>query len=295
MRGVVGRAKTIGTQLLRRGPRQVLMTPPGTNGGNHMYLWTRAAVLREDVPTTYVQYRESQQAWLAEMPALQALCAARLGVTDRRLVRLGNVFGQSFTREQLDRFCHDYLLTSSRFSARIERMRGQVPAGTVTINVRRGDYYGTSHEAEFGMRIVPYVLAAVAYHARRGRVDRVQVVSDDLAWCEAELSSPLAAAGAQAVRFTRPGEDMFDDLAALAVSRRLVLANSTFSYWGAYLAGTLGTSPADVVAPFFHQRSTIDHKPSFHDPQWQVVTEIPGGWPSGNPLTQDRDTTSGAH
>ena len=66
-----------------------------------------------------------------------------------------------------------------------------VTPGTLTVNVRRGDYYGTVHEAEFGIRIVPYVAAALALQAARAPLGHVQVVSDDLPWCQANLAPTL--------------------------------------------------------------------------------------------------------
>ena len=46
---------------------------------------------------------------------------------------------------------------------------------------------------------------------------------------------------------------MFDDLAVLACAKRLILANSTFSYWGAFIAQVLGAQLENIVAPAFHQ------------------------------------------
>lgn len=266
-------------RLVRRGPRDVLYAHAATNGGNHLYLWMLAHTLRRANPQTYVQVVPSQAPWVAEFPALAELCLpGRMHVTDRRIARLGAGFDSDFTRSDLTDFTRARLLSSPSFTDRLAAAREVVTPGTLTVNIRRGDYYGTVHEAEFGIRIVPYVAAALALQAARAPLGHVQVVSDDLPWCQANLAPTLDEAGVTSASFTRPGTDMFDDIAALAVSRRLVLANSTFSYWGGYLATVLGTDPADVVAPYFHQRAFGQREPWFHDPAWSYVRDVPGGW-----------------
>ncbi len=253
-------------------------------GGNHLYQWMLAHSRRRENPQTYVRTTENQAAWLEEFPHLRELAVRPhdMHVTDRRSLALGQAFGSDFTRDELTDFCTTRLLASTSFSRRLTHLRETVSERIVTVNVRRGDYYGTPFEPEFGMRITPFVIQALNVLSRREAVDTVQLVSDDLGWCRASLAPALIARGVD-VRATRPGKDMFDDLAALAVSRRLVLANSTFSYWGAYLATVLGTRPEDVVCPFFHQRALSSGRPRFHDPQWSVVQRIEGGWQSATP------------
>ena len=264
--------------IVRRGPRDILRESNRLRGGNHLYLWMLASNMRAHNPLTFVEESDNQAVWFTEFPALIKLNGGRVRITDRRHLRLGQGFDSDFTREELISFCSSHLLSSPSFRCRLSRARDALLPGTLTVNVRRGDYYGTRHEPEFGMRIVPYVEHAVGIHANRGEVSRVQLVSDDLSWCENHLTSPLRALGVTETSFSRLGTSMMDDLATLAASRRLVLANSTFSYWGAYLATVLGTTTSDVVAPAFHQKAFGDATPWFHDPQWSLVRSLPGGW-----------------
>ena len=183
-------------RLVRRGPRDVLYAHAATNGGNHLYLWMLAHTLRRANPQTYVQVVPSQAPWVAEFPALAELCLpGRMHVTDRRIARLGAGFDSDFTRSDLTDFTRARLLSSPSFTDRRAAAREVVTPGTLTVNVRRGDYYGTVHEAEFGIRIVPYVAAALALQAARAPLGHVQVVSDDLPWCQANLAPTLDEAG----------------------------------------------------------------------------------------------------
>ncbi|MDU0348251.1 alpha-1,2-fucosyltransferase [Actinomyces sp. MRS3W] len=265
-------------RLVRRGPRDVVLTYPSHRGGNHLYSWLLADRLRADNPQTFTLWMPNQEAWLEEFPDLRALSVPRLRLTDRRLPWPGHRFGIDFSRDDLHRFCHERLLSSESFGRRAERACQELGEDALTINVRRGDYYGTSNEREWGMRIRPFVEEAIARHQKQEPVTRVQFVSDDLAWCERELAAALPPLGISSASFTRIGDSMFDDLATLAASRRLILANSTFSYWGAYLASVRGTDPARIVAPGFHQKEFGTRLPWFDDPQWTIVRDLPGGW-----------------
>ena len=71
---------------------------------------------------------------------------------------------------------------------------------------------------------------------------------------------------------------MFDDLAVLACAKRLILANSTFSYWGAFIAQVLGAQLENIVAPAFHQGGVPTASELWRDPRWNFIHEIDGGW-----------------
>lgn len=241
-----------------------------------MYQWLLADLLRPKGHQAYVQWTSNQEPWLAEFPALTPLTLrGRLRITDKRLLRLGQGFGSDFSRKELMSFCRRRLLTSASFERRLAGTTDLRAEDTVTINVRRGDYYGSENEPEFGMRIVPYIEVALAAQRERGAIKRVQIVSDDLVWCHEHLAPAFKGIESS---YERRGSGAFADLGALAASSRLILANSTFSYWGAYLATARGADPADIVAPAFHQRAFGAHRPWFHDPEWTIVETLPGGW-----------------
>jgi hypothetical protein len=94
------------------------------------------------------------------------------------------------------------------------------------------------------------------------------VVSDDSGWCRENLSWLVGAA--DAVEFSHNGPQR--DLARLASASRLILANSTFSYWGAYISDVVHDGSAgSVVAPRFHVRDLEQGRAWQLDPRWQVI------------------------
>lgn len=264
-------------RVIRRSKRKVIITYPAVGWGNHLFQFLQADIWRAAGEETYLLRTPNMAPWLEVFPSLADLSVARMRVLDRRAMVLGFRFGDEFTREQLQSFCRRQMLSSEQFASRIEAMEARIEPETVVINVRRGDYYGTHFEPEFGMRIDAYVREALRRQEDLAPVSNIQFISDDLSWCKENFGS---LEGSYSVSFTRPGLDMVDDLAALAAARRLILANSTFSYWGAYLSNTRGSSPEFVVAPGFHQKELVGKfaQPPFQDLAWSLIRELPGGW-----------------
>ena len=68
-----------------------------------------------------------------------------------------------------------------------------------------------------------------------------------------------------------------DHFVALATARRLILTHSTFGYWGAHFSnGLYGDNHADVIVPWFHDRTMWSGAASQLNPAWTVVKDIPG-------------------
>lgn len=135
--------------------------------------------------------------------------------------------------------------------------------GSVSVHVRRGDYESNpKHRTLFGL-LGPdhYAAAASELCRRRGEDLRFYVFSDDIAWCRGHLELP----GAAATTFvTDTGTDV-EDLMLMAACRDHVIANSSFSWWGAWL----GNAPDKlVVAPLRWA----------NDPAVESADRIPPGW-----------------
>lgn len=133
------------------------------------------------------------------------------------------------------------LLTPSDASVQLaQRLYGDVlSAGEVTaVHVRRTDYL--LHDRVYRQLTPDYY--AEALQDRRGPLI---VFSDDPAWVRAELA------------FLEPdvvsdGPPDFVDLTCMSLCARHVIANSSFSWWGAFLSGSTAVSyPATWYTPDF--------------------------------------------
>lgn len=255
----------------RRGdPRLVVWTPPALGGGNHLYMWLYAHARRRAGEDVRVLAQPGMEAWLHMFPALAPLTVARADVPWR--ARREEVWNQSYDhsgRAVLDAFLDDALLSSPRFSA----LLADTPAAPAVVNMRRGDYYAdAAFRAQYGMDIRAYLAEALPL---AGIGDGpITVVSDAPEWCRETL--PRWFPGP---RWEVPGREhgMFGDLAHLARAERLVLANSTFSYWGGYLCERLAARDgraAAVVAPRFHVRTIHGGAAWQLSPTWRVVDNV---------------------
>lgn len=257
----------------RPAARQVQFTPPAVRGGNILYFWQWAYLEQARGRRASVLATEHMEDWLAEFPALQRLTVERSRVRplDARVFATRHHVGQSFTLEQNAEFCRWLLRESPSFSRHLDSAQSQLDERTCVVNVRRGDYYSNPEfHRQFAIDIVAHVRSAIEALTEAGRSSEdILVVSDDPAWCREHLPLPSPP------RFLEHRSCLFDDLAALAASRTLVLANSTFSYWGSHLARSLDDRHL-AVAPPYHQRAPdgrlID---DLFDPRW-IRTPVQG-------------------
>lgn len=95
----------------------------------------------------------------------------------------------------------------------------------IRVHVRRGDYVrlGIAPHADWYGQAIERAVHAVPH-------ERVEVISDDPAWCRTHLTLP--------VPYDLPAKrSPVEDFQALASSAALVATGSTFSWWAAYLGG----------------------------------------------------------
>ncbi|WP_404430576.1 alpha-1,2-fucosyltransferase [Microbacterium lacus] len=198
--------------------------------------------------------------WFEVFPALRALTIASDDIRfhdarewdhNYRYQR----FGRDFSGEALATFVADVL------GPHIPVDR----SGALVINVRRGDYFAdAAAEARFGFDQVGYIRDALG---RVSGASRILVVSDDDVWCRAELGGDLTAAAAE-VDYAPP--DPQANFLAVAGARKIIGTNSTFSYWGAYVACVL-QGDAEIVMPQFHARTSVGTDAYQLDPRWIAI------------------------
>lgn len=152
------------------------------------------------------------------------------------------------------------VLATDRFvSPQIEALRAEIslPTGTpyvrkwiesdrsglprVGVHVRRGDYL-KKRLVDSIVHLSPewYAKAAARLAELHGPLEFV-VVSDDPAWCRENLRLP----GRVSIASADHPEDPLEDLALLSRCDHHIVANSTFSWWGARLAA----AGCSVAAP----------------------------------------------
>ena len=276
--------------VVRRRGRPIAWTQDMRGGwGNVLFLYLWAYTLRRSGDEVYVLTSPRFDAWYRYFPGLRPLSVTpdEVRFTDQRLMpwsATARARGDPRTvppNEQVDvamveAFVREGLLPGSP----LERPPGSdASAGQeLVVNVRRGNYYSIpSQRARYGFDVESYLRVAVPRALATRPVARIRVVSDGLDWCREQLAwlgdhAPL-------VSFADRTGGPIGDFETVARCRRILLTNSTFSYWAAYVSNALyDDNHRDVWAPAFFDRTQNGGRSWLLDPRWSVVESLPSGW-----------------
>jgi len=139
---------------------------------------------------------------------------------------------------------------------------------SVSIHVRRGDYLAlTLTHHVLG---TDYYERAVAHMEEvTGRKASYYIFSNDLDWAADHL--PVPRERMHLVRNPTPGLD-FEDLFLMTRCRHHIIANSSFSWWGAFLAEQQDQTVAAPARWFTPDELNQYVAPSLYLPHWSVFT-----------------------
>lgn len=140
-----------------------------------------------------------------------------------------------------------------------ELARMMLATPSVSVHVRRGDYVSNTKALQtHGLASLAYYNQAIVRMQQLFSDARFFVFSDDLEWARANLPLP---ANAICVEHNR-SENAFQDLRLMSMCSGHIIANSSFSWWGAWLSRA---SNKRVIAParwFADGRPTPDLIPA---------------------------------
>ena len=145
----------------------------------------------------------------------------------------------------------------------IERMQS---TASIALHIRRGDYISNPATADLYEQLsIDYYRSSLERFAAQHREVQVFVFSNDLAWCRKHLELPFPT---HFVDHTRQST-AYEDLVMMSHAMCNVIANSTFSWWAAYLnhrPDRMTFAPERWFRP-----GTLDgtHLPC---PAWQLVS-----------------------
>ncbi len=113
-------------------------------------------------------------------------------------------------------------------------------ANAVSVHVRRGDYVGNAAASRYhGTCSLDYYRAAVDYVGARTPAPHLFIFSDEPAWVRANFHLGVPST----VVDVNPPHRGLRDMQLIALCRHHIIANSSFSWWGAWL----GCAPGKIV------------------------------------------------
>ena len=275
------RFRRAAARVVQRGKRRVLLTQETANLGNFLYEWMYVWHERGRGEDAVCLLTPKMEPWLQVFGAAAEPLVVRrsdVRVTDRRVRWLHNEFGVHFGVDELHAFAAGFVAPSGVIDPARVPPADRLTERDVLVNVRRGDYFSVEeNRRNYAFDLDEYLVAALALaRTTGGPVRRLHVVSDGIAWCRTNL----AWLASECDELTWEDEDLPPEthLAILSNAPRLVLANSTFSYWAGYLSAWRSGRPEWVVAPWFHIRNHEDGAAWQLDPRWSIVRDIPSHW-----------------
>lgn len=127
---------------------------------------------------------------------------------------------------------------------------------SVNVQIRRGDYVSNkATKAMHGVMGLDYFKRGLDHLALTVDIQQLQIFSDDREWCANNVDFGVA----QTVVDSGPGASPGNELLLLAAGRNFIISNSTFGWWGAWMAQS---DHKNVVAPErWHSVARRDRRP----------------------------------
>jgi Glycosyl transferase family 11 len=123
--------------------------------------------------------------------------------------------------------------TNPRSGAAKELLARIADENAIAVHVRRGDYAANPKlTRKFGLLSREYYHQATALIGRNTGEFDAYVFSDDIDWCRGNL----ALRAARSVAYVSGTDGVHEDMLLMTRCRHHVIANSSFSWWGAWLA-----------------------------------------------------------
>jgi hypothetical protein len=141
---------------------------------------------------------------------------------------------------------------------------------SVSMHVRRGDYVSNSVAKEIlGVLGIDYYIGALNLLEEKVKDPKIFVFSDDIPWAKANLKTNLPL---HFIDYNSVEKD-YEDLRLMSNCQHHIIANSSFSWWGAWLGSN---SEKIIIAPkkWFNQ-SNMDTRDLIPDSWIKIYIERP--------------------
>ncbi len=127
---------------------------------------------------------------------------------------------------------NDFTFKSKPNTANTVHLDNMAKVNAISIHFRRGDYVTVQTAVNFnGICSIDYYKAAIAEIKNRVTNPHFFVFSDDLSWVKENIDFEDPHTYVEG----NSGENSYEDMRLMAACKHNIIANSTFSWWGAWL------------------------------------------------------------
>ena len=252
--------KQLAAKVIKYKQKKVIEISIGARFGNLLYFFLHCFNERAKGENTYILYTETMEYWIEFFPELKDFVLypedfSKLDNLDW-FTQYYQEFNVNFTALQLNDFIKVYLLKNSSLSAISTENK-------TVINIRRGDFYKENGSTPSSFDQVAYIQKVIALYPELFNIP-VEIVSDDVDWCVKHLNFY------EGLVTFKSENTAFDDFLSICSAKNLIISNSTFSYWGAYICRCLSIDNK-VIAPNFGSTIFKDSIAIQLDPSWTII------------------------
>ena len=168
--------------------------------------------------------------------------------------------------------CREELLQAFEFRGKantinLELLNSIGACESVAVHIRRGDYLNNTNAGVFWHPTVDWYREAIEAVSKQLQNVRLFFFSDDIAWVKEQFSNMTNAVFVD----VNHGKEAFNDLRLMSRCKHNIIANSTFSWWAAWL----NENPDKmVIAPakyYMNEAANERYRKNMILPQWKTM------------------------
>lgn len=170
---------------------------------------------------------------------------------------------ERFFMEVADTIAEDFHITTAPTPENAQMATRIQNADAVSLHIRRGDYISDPMaNATHGTCSLEYYERALEHLTENGRkVTEAFIFSDDPTWAHENMRISLP----RTIVDINDSENQYEDLRLMSLCKHNIIANSSFSWWGAWLNRTPHKT---VIAPKEWFRDKSKENPDLYPPGW---------------------------
>jgi hypothetical protein len=140
-----------------------------------------------------------------------------------------------------DRIRDDFQITTPPSPANQEMAHQITSINSISLHVRRGDYTSNAKtQSIHGTCSKSYYDSAIQFVCQKVPSPRFFIFSDEIEWARQNLNTP----GESVFVDLNDAAHNYEDLRLMSLCKHHIIANSTFSWWGAWLGDSAGITVA---------------------------------------------------
>lgn len=261
---------------INRSSTEVIITPKGARWGNLLYFFLRAYIFKQQGKSLRILYTDHMDDLLKYFPQLEKYTIRENQVKFYHKKDASNnfyqVFGKDFSEKDLNDFIQEHLVVTEFVKSFLNTIP-EPETDDITINIRRGDFYEKGNSSVYGYDQIGFIKHVFDNHLKNKNWHRINILSDDMQWCRENFRF----LGNYSAELNFPDfkeHQIISSFVWVAKSKNLILSNSTFSFWVAYLSNYLYQSYENTYCPIFGSRRIENTDLYQYNPKWKMIRDF---------------------